>query len=119
LTASVFGPERKARAFADRIHAGTVLINDVLVSSADPRVSFSGRGMSGFGATRGATGLLEMTAIKSVIVQRSRSRRAWQPTTDAHAGFFAAFLCCVHGKGWRSRLKGLLSLVTSARRLNS
>ena len=119
LTASVFGPERKARAFADRIHAGTVLINDVLVSSADPRVSFSGRGMSGFGATRGAAGLLEMTAIKSVIVQRSRSRRAWQPTTDAHAGFFAAFLCCVHGKGWRSRLKGLLSLVTSARRLNS
>jgi acyl-CoA reductase-like NAD-dependent aldehyde dehydrogenase len=119
LTASVFGPEPKARAFASRIHAGTVLINDVLVSSADPRASFGGRGMSGFGATRGAAGLLEMSGIKSVIVQRSRSRRAWQPTTEVHAGLFAAFLRCMHGKGWLSRLKGLLALVKSARTQNS
>lgn len=115
LTAAVFGMEERVKAFARRVHAGTVLVNDVIVASADPRVSFGGRGLSGFGSTRGAEGLLEMTAVKNVIVQRSRSRRAWQPTTAAHAQFFAALLSVLHGRGWRARTVALRALVKAAR----
>jgi hypothetical protein len=41
LTAAIFGPE-PARALASRLPVGTVLINDLIVATADPRVSFGG-----------------------------------------------------------------------------
>jgi aldehyde dehydrogenase (NAD+) len=119
LTASVFGPHRDAKAFALRIRTGTVLVNDVIVASADPRASFGGRGLSGFGATRGAEGLLEMTAVKNVLVQTSRSRKAWQPTTAAHIDLFAALLKVLHGRGVVRRLAAVRDLVNAARGLKS
>jgi acyl-CoA reductase-like NAD-dependent aldehyde dehydrogenase len=70
LGASVFGPVAAARALAARIDAGSVAVNDVIVPTADPRLPFGGRRRSGFGVTRGAEGLLEMTAIKTVSVRR-------------------------------------------------
>jgi aldehyde dehydrogenase (NAD+) len=117
LTASVFGPRRAARVMASRLNAGTVLVNDVIVSTADPRVAFGGRKRSGFGSTRGAEGLLEMTAVKTVVVQRSRSRRSYQPTTPTHSRFFAAYIRLAHGRGWRSRLAAFCELFQSARQL--
>jgi len=115
LTAAVFGPEEKARLFAGRVRAGCVLVNDVIVASADPRASFGGRGLSGFGSTRGAEGLLEMTAVKNILVQRSTSRRAWKPTTVAHGDLFVALLRVLHGRGGRSRFEALRDLVKAAR----
>ena len=73
--------ERSAQVLASRLPVGTVLINDLIVATADPRVSFGGRKASGFGVTRGREGLLEMTALKTVIAQRSRDLRAYRPTT--------------------------------------
>jgi acyl-CoA reductase-like NAD-dependent aldehyde dehydrogenase len=102
LTAAIFGPELEARALALRINAGTVLINDVITPSADPRAPFGGRKRSGFGVTRGAEGLLAMTNTKTVMTQRSRSRRRYGPTTSAHAEFFAAYVAVRHAPGlWR------------------
>lgn len=118
LTASVFGPRRKAEAFAARIPAGTVLVNDLMVSTADPRVSFGGRGISGFGSTRGEAGLLEMTAVKNVIVQRAASRRTYQPTTPAHEDFFTTFLRRSHGRGWRNRYAAWRELIRTSRNLD-
>ena len=69
LGASIFGDPRRARALADRVPAGVVQINDLIVPTADPRLPFGGRGASGFGRTRGSEGLLEMTATKVVIVR--------------------------------------------------
>jgi acyl-CoA reductase-like NAD-dependent aldehyde dehydrogenase len=63
LGAAVFGEESWARAFARRIRAGVVVINDVIVPTADPRLPFGGSGRSGFGVTRGAEGLLELTTL--------------------------------------------------------
>ena len=74
LTASIFcagNEERKARNLAHVLRAGTVLINDLIAPTVDPRVPFGGLGASGFGTTRGAEGLLEMTAMKTLLVRRS------------------------------------------------
>ncbi len=50
----------------------------MIAPTADARVPFGGRDRSGFGVTRGAEGLLEMTRIKTVITQRRR----WLPHLD-------------------------------------
>jgi acyl-CoA reductase-like NAD-dependent aldehyde dehydrogenase len=51
LGASIFGPKRDALKLAARVNAGSVVINDVIVPTADPRLPFGGRGESGFGVT--------------------------------------------------------------------
>ena len=66
LGASVFGPAAAAYALAARLDAGSVCVNDLIMPTADPRLPFGGRHRSGFGVTRGAEGLLEMTVVKTV-----------------------------------------------------
>jgi aldehyde dehydrogenase (NAD+) len=56
LSAAIFGPTSACRTFARRLDVGCVVMNDVIVSTADPRVSFGGRHWSGFGVTRGPAG---------------------------------------------------------------
>jgi acyl-CoA reductase-like NAD-dependent aldehyde dehydrogenase len=118
LTAAIFGPEDEARALAARLPVGTVLINDLIVATADPRIAFGGRGASGFGLTRGREGLLEMTALKTVVCQRSNSQREYQPVTPQHQPFFAAYLQMVHGGTWRERVTGLRRFLRAAARLD-
>ncbi len=43
LGASIFGPEAEAVALAARVRAGVVVINDLIVPTADPRLPFGGR----------------------------------------------------------------------------
>jgi acyl-CoA reductase-like NAD-dependent aldehyde dehydrogenase len=118
LTAAIFGPEGAAQALASRLPVGTVLINDLIVSTADPRISFGGRKASGFGATRGREGLLETTTLKTIVAQRSRDLRAYRPTTPGHQPFFAAYLEVVHGGSWPARWNALRRLIRAAARLD-
>jgi acyl-CoA reductase-like NAD-dependent aldehyde dehydrogenase len=106
LTAAIFGPEPQARLLAKNLIAGTILYNDIIIATADPRVPFSGRKRSGFGVTRGREGLLAMTTPRAHVRQRSRSRMPYQPTTPAHAELFAGLLRATHALGWRQRLAG-------------
>jgi acyl-CoA reductase-like NAD-dependent aldehyde dehydrogenase len=115
LTASVFGPELQAAQFTPKLNVGTVLMNDLIVSTADPRISFGGRGASGFGTTRGREGLLEMTAVKTVIKQGSRSLRAYAATTAKHEPFFASYIEAAHAGSFRARFRGLRNLFIAAR----
>ena len=107
LGATVFGPPADARDFAAQVDAGCVVINDYLIPTADPRVSFGGRGESGFGVTRGPLGLLEMTRPKAVLEQTT----AWRPHLDppgdeaAAAEFFKKYLRAAHADGFRARAK--------------
>jgi aldehyde dehydrogenase (NAD+) len=117
LTASIFGPEREARALAAQLPVGTILINDLIVATADPRISFGGRKSSGYGVTRGREGLLAMTTLKTVVVQGSRDLRTYQPTTPDHQPFFAAYIEAVHSGSWRARWNGLRRLVRAAVRI--
>lgn len=114
LGASVFGGEAAARKLASRINAGLVVINDMIVPTADPRVPFGGRAWSGFGTTRGAEGLLEMTTPKAVLVQRSGRLRHLEPLPENSEEFFLAFLKASHTTSiagriaaWRRFLRAL------------
>ena len=107
LGAVVFGSERQARAIAQCVHTGVVVINDVIVPTADPRLPFGGRGRSGFGVTRGAEGLLELTRVKAVSIRRGRWRPHYTPTGAQHTALFQAYIRAVHGDAWRQRIKAV------------
>jgi aldehyde dehydrogenase (NAD+) len=98
---------RKAMAVSRTLKAGTVLINDVIAPTADPRVPFGGRGASGYGVTRGAEGLLEMTAVKTLLVRRGGPMLHLDATTDADAPMFAGVIGVLHGSSWAGRWKAL------------
>jgi acyl-CoA reductase-like NAD-dependent aldehyde dehydrogenase len=119
LTASIFcgsGDAKKARAMATMLKAGTVLINDAIAPTADPRVPFGGRGASGYGVTRGAEGLLEMTAVKTLLVRRGGSMRHLETAQDSDAPMFSGLIAMMHGKGFTQRWAGLRQLMKSARK---
>jgi aldehyde dehydrogenase (NAD+) len=118
LTLAVFCSRhetRKAMAVARTLKAGTVLINDVIAPTADPRVPFGGRGASGYGVTRGAEGLLEMTAVKTLLVRRGGAMRHLDATTDAEAPMFTELIGVLHGSSWAGRWKSLQRVIKSAR----
>jgi len=116
LGASVFGPRIEAEQFADRVEAGSVTVNDLVAPTADPRAPFGGWNQSGFGVTRGAEGLLEMTRSKTIVTQSSR----WLPHLDPpHAGLdrlVIGLLRLAHGSNWKQRLSGLRDVISAARK---
>lgn len=121
LTAAIFcgkSDMAKAREIARTLKAGTVLINDLIAPTADARVPFGGRGASGYGVTRGAEGLLEMTAVKTLIVRKGGAMRHLEATTDADAPMFEGMIRASHGDGWRVRWNGLRQLIGTQRKRN-
>ncbi len=117
LTAAIFGEERAARELGARLTVGTVLINDLIVPTADPRVPFGGRRGSGFGTTRGAEGLLEMTAAKVTSVRTDKSTRHYQATGPAHEDLFRGALKMSHSATLIDRFKGLRRMIAAAKNL--
>ncbi len=115
LTAAIFGPPDAARILAAELRVGTVLINDLIVSTADPRISFGGRGASGFGVTRGHEGLLEMTAVKTTLHQKSRSLRPYAATGTRHEPFFASYIQAVHSGTLAKRFRAFRQLLSAAK----
>jgi acyl-CoA reductase-like NAD-dependent aldehyde dehydrogenase len=111
LGATVFGEERQAEAFAKRVRAGVVVINDVIVPTADPRLPFGGRGRSGFGVTRGPEGLLEMTAIKVIAVRHDRTRWHLDYPDLLDQDLVQRYIEAVHGTTWVQRLAAWCSLL--------
>lgn len=83
LSATIFGSPSRCQQFARLIPAGCVVINDMIVPTADPRVPFGGRGMSGHGMTRGEAGLLEMTQLKAIVATRRWFKPHLQSPTAA------------------------------------
>ncbi len=113
LGASVFGPEQSARRLAARISAGAVTINDLIVPTADPRLPFGGRGQSGYGVTRGAEGLLELTRPKVISLRRGRLRPHYQPATAVDRTVFRHYLGATHGPGRIGRIRAWFSLLAA------
>ncbi len=119
LGATIFGSEREAQKLACRVPAGVVVINDMIVPTADPRLSFGGRGRSGYGMTRGAEGLLEMTRLKTVAVRRGSWRPHLEEPGPDDERLFRSYLGAVHGGTWKGRLshcRELLSLLLNRAR---
>ncbi len=106
LGVSVFSQdETAARDLAARVAAGVVTINDLLLPTADARLPFGGRHQSGFGSTRGAEGLLELTVPKVVTISRSKVRFAFAPAHPDDAALFQAYLQAAHQRGFVGRIK--------------
>lgn len=117
LTASIFSrDESAARFLADRINTGAVTINDLIIPTADARLPFGGRGRSGFGVTRGAEGLLELTAPKVVTVSHGKFRPAFDSPRPGDEALFNAYFRLTHGRGLQSRWAALVSLIRSISR---
>ena len=114
LTASIFGNEDDARELAASLTVGTVTINDLIVPTADPRVPFGGRRGSGFGTTRGAEGLLEMTAAKTIAARRGGSTRQFDATTPQHEALFDGVIKASHGNRLMERLRGVRESIVAA-----
>ncbi|QCG95755.1 aldehyde dehydrogenase [Azospirillum sp. TSA2s] len=114
LGASVFGPVAQARELAGLIDAGTVTINDLIVPTADPRLPFGGRHASGWGVTRGAEGLLEMTQVKTVSVRKGRLRPHFDAPREGDDALMLAALRLFHG-GPGTRAGALRQMVRAVR----
>jgi acyl-CoA reductase-like NAD-dependent aldehyde dehydrogenase len=119
LGATIFSrDEAAARALAAKLSAGVVVINDLIAPTADARLPFGGRKLSGFGATRGREGLLEMTTQKVMIVNRSGQRPHFEETRPWHGRLFLAFLKLFHGRDWPTRVAAVKSLFSIMRPKN-
>jgi acyl-CoA reductase-like NAD-dependent aldehyde dehydrogenase len=82
LNASVFSSDlARAQRVAGRLQSGSVVINDVIVTVANPNLPFGGVKQSGLGRYHGEMGLLSFCRQKSVMVDRGKLRRelAWYP----------------------------------------
>ncbi|MBI3830175.1 MAG: aldehyde dehydrogenase family protein [Planctomycetes bacterium] len=111
LGASIFGPEARALLLAARLHTGSVSINDLIAPTADPRVPFGGRGRSGFGVTRGAEGLLEMTAVKTVSVRSGTFRPHYDDPRPDDLALFQTYLRATSGRTWFERVGAWCSVL--------
>jgi acyl-CoA reductase-like NAD-dependent aldehyde dehydrogenase len=103
LGATIFGQADTARRLAQHVRAGIVVVNDVIVPTADPRLPFGGRGRSGYGVTRGAAGLLELTAIKAITTRAGRWRPHYEPLKLGDESLFQTYIAAVHAASWRQR----------------
>jgi len=76
LSASIWTREvAQGEALARRLDAGQVWINEELAPVAQPELTLAGRGASGFGASRGLAGLMEMVQPKVISRLPGRGRR--------------------------------------------
>jgi aldehyde dehydrogenase (NAD+) len=119
LTTSIFGDEAAARRLASKLSTGTVIVNDLVVPTADPRVPFGGRRLSGFGVTRGAEGLLEMTTVKTVTVRHGRSTKHYEATDIRHQSLFRGLILASHAATWRKRWRGVREMIAAGRELKN
>ncbi len=105
LGASIFSRDiAKARALAAQLKTGFVLINDLIVPTADPRMPFGGVKASGFGTTRGDEGLLEMTFPHVVAIRRGHLHPHFDEPAPDDARLFSAYIRAAHS---RSRLAAI------------
>jgi acyl-CoA reductase-like NAD-dependent aldehyde dehydrogenase len=117
LAASIFSrDESAARALGERISAGVVSINDLILPAADARTPFGGRGRSGFGVTQGAEGLLALTTPKVITVSRARFRPAFDASQPGDEQMFRSYLELTHGRGFTLRAHALLTLLKNLSR---
>jgi acyl-CoA reductase-like NAD-dependent aldehyde dehydrogenase len=105
LGASVFAGKAAAEQFARKVSAGVVVVNDMIVPTAHPRVSFGGRDRSGYGKTRGEEGLLEFASLKW-IATRAHSRLRHLESLPANAEHLLQhYLSLRHRRSWKQKLQ--------------
>jgi acyl-CoA reductase-like NAD-dependent aldehyde dehydrogenase len=108
LAASVWtGDAGRGKRLAQRLRAGTVMVNDALCGFAIAEAPHGGTGASGWGRTHGIAGLLEMVHLKYLDVDHlPRTQKPWWyrygPELEKAADDFLRF---EFGSGLLNRLR--------------
>ena len=108
LAASVWTTDsEKGKAVAARLHAGTVMVNDVISAFAIAEAPHGGCGLSGWGRTHGKVGLLEMVNVKYVDVDRlpGMEKPWWYRYGSELQKAADAFLQFEFAGGWATRVR--------------
>jgi acyl-CoA reductase-like NAD-dependent aldehyde dehydrogenase len=111
LGSTVFGKLAGARALAQRVQAGGVVINDMVAPTADPRLPFGGRGRSGYGVTRGVEGLLEVTTVKAVSIRKGGADWHLDPPQADDFHFFDTYLRATNSSSIGAWISAWCSLI--------
>jgi acyl-CoA reductase-like NAD-dependent aldehyde dehydrogenase len=109
LNAYVFSKDRaRARRIADRVDAGSVVINDVLSNYGTVEAPFGGVKQSGFGRVHGAEALRDLSQRKHISVDRiappSRDLFSYPYTAKSFHWLQRAVRLVFGGGGWASKL---------------
>lgn len=115
LTASVWTSSRaRARGVAGRLEAGTVTINDHLMSHGMAEAPWGGYKQSGIGRSHGAAGIREMTQEKAVVTELLPGvvrNMWWQPYSKAMHDGLRAVLDLLFGKSFPRRIAAAVRVV--------
>jgi succinate-semialdehyde dehydrogenase/glutarate-semialdehyde dehydrogenase len=114
LSASIWSRDiTRAARLAERVQAGTVVVNDVCVIAGMADVAHGGVKASGIGRSHGMAGLEECVQTKTTVADRFAGWRQpwWYGYSGAHLGQMDAFARLAHGKGVRAKLGALPSVV--------
>jgi len=113
LTASVWtrAPEHAQRA-ARELRAGSITINDCLVSFGEPTAPWGGFKQSGIGRTHGLLGLREMVQVQHVADDWSRRPALWwYPYDREYRDVMEVALKALHGASFWTRIVHQLRLL--------
>jgi acyl-CoA reductase-like NAD-dependent aldehyde dehydrogenase len=111
LAASVFTRDRaRGEAIARRLHAGTVMVNDVISCFGISEAPHGGWKSSGLGRTHGRFGLEEMVRLKYLDIDRTPGMKKvwWYGYGERFAAQMEAFLDFQFARGLGSKLSGAL-----------
>jgi len=111
LAASVWTRDRnRGEDVARQIHAGTVMVNDVLSCFSISEAPHGGVKASGFGRTHGRWGLEEMVRVKYLDSDRLRGMKKiwWFGYGEEFAREMESFLDAIFARPWRLRVRAAL-----------
>jgi betaine-aldehyde dehydrogenase len=106
LSATVFGPKRKAEQVARRIECGGANVNDVLTNSMVPGIPLGGWKESGIGYRNGKYGIRKYCRSKAIVSARFQGlpEPFWYPYTPDRRQAVERLTRFVNARGIRRRL---------------
>ncbi len=106
LSATVFGPKRKAEQVARRIECGGVNVNDVITNAMVPGVPMGGWHQSGIGNRNGKTGIRKYCRSEAIVSARVQflPEPFWFPYTPERRQITDRLTRFVNARGIRNRL---------------
>jgi acyl-CoA reductase-like NAD-dependent aldehyde dehydrogenase len=106
LSATVFGPKRKAEEVARRIECGGVNVNDVLSNAMVPGVPMGGWKESGIGYRNGKTGIRKYCRSEAIVSARTQilPEPFWFPYTAPRRESVRKLTRLVNARGIKRRL---------------
>ncbi|MEI6771559.1 MAG: aldehyde dehydrogenase family protein [Planctomycetota bacterium] len=120
LCASIFTSSvQVGEKIALALKVGSVSINDAIVPHAHPATPFGGVGLSGWGATQGEEGLLEMTRPMSISIVSGKFRPHYElatPKATDSIPIVEGILLALHSPNWVGRIKGWIQFLSGAKK---